>query len=545
MDEEQIWQQLELENSSFLSSNLIKASKLLSYQDEKLLLDYHIAGESENESESNVNEDEDENDFDDPNESNELENLENSDNENQFNNDDNNMDDMDENDMDDDNNERSMPKSIVDDEFFKLYELKKFLDDEDRKENKKQKGLNVDDDEDVDEENDINLFNDIESDGDEEDIGTTAKFSDFFGTGKDSKINELLKEREKRHKMRRKLRKDDLGEDDSEVDEQEMEIEENEEIENYEENNDGEEEEEDDENNPKSSFEVREQRLKSRIEKMENQALGEKSWQLRGEITNKNRPINSLLEEVLDFDSSVRPAPVVTEETTVKLEDIIKQRIRDKAYDDVERKIKPADTPQEYRKKLILEQEKSKDSLVKIYENEYMKQIDAATLSTENTIKEIPKEHQEITKLMKSVMSKLNALSNFHYTPKPAAPEFRIITNTPAIEMEEIIPVGISDANALAPEEIRKKPKGIILGKDERTKTDKKREKRQKKIKQKYIHKIQEDTEKNKKNTSDDKEKLLKKLTKHRNIEKVSYYFIIIYFFINKCISYFSEFYFN
>lgn len=57
----------------------------------------------------------------------------------------------------------------------------------------------------------------------------------------------------------------------------------------------------------KSSLEQRQERLGRVINRLEEQALTEKPWQLRGEITAGLRPENSLLEETVDFDLSVRP----------------------------------------------------------------------------------------------------------------------------------------------------------------------------------------------------------------------------------------------
>lgn len=57
----------------------------------------------------------------------------------------------------------------------------------------------------------------------------------------------------------------------------------------------------------KSSFEERQQRLKQHVEKLEEDLLAEKPWHLKGEITAKTRPEDSLLSQVLEFDVGSRP----------------------------------------------------------------------------------------------------------------------------------------------------------------------------------------------------------------------------------------------
>ena len=55
-------------------------------------------------------------------------------------------------------------------------------------------------------------------------------------------------------------------------------------------------------------------RLQNRIAAMEDAAVGEKPWQLTGEIAGPARPENSLLQEHLEYDTAGRQAPVITEE---------------------------------------------------------------------------------------------------------------------------------------------------------------------------------------------------------------------------------------
>ncbi|XP_066096321.1 U3 small nucleolar ribonucleoprotein protein MPP10 [Saccopteryx bilineata] len=392
-------------------------------------------------------------------------------------------------------------KSIVDDRFFKLAEMETFLENMEKEEERKDAA-------EEEEEEEVALFEDVGSDTDEGGLfgiqklksgksSRNLKYKDYFDpVESDEDIagahgGELGSDEEEEGIAKEEEENAEEGEGSiSEMDE-ENDLEETEDNKQHKETSKRvtfalpEDEETEDastlnvqraSSEVKSSFEIRQEKMNEKIASLEKELLEKKPWQLQGEVTAQKRPENSLLEETLHFDHAVRMAPVITEETTLQLEDIIKQRIRDQAWDDVVRKEKPKEDAYEYKKRLTLDHEKSKLSLAEIYEQEYIRLHQQKKEEEENP------EHMEIQKLMDSLFLKLDALSNFYFIPKPPVPEMKVVSNLPAITVEEVAPVSVSNAALLAPEEVKEKNKaGDIKSGAEKTATDKKRERRKRK----------------------------------------------------------------
>ncbi|CAK1595358.1 unnamed protein product [Parnassius mnemosyne] len=379
--------------------------------------------------------------------------------------------------------------SIVDDDFFKLKDMEKFLISEEKNEGKKK--------EDTDDES-IDMFQDIddEGSGDEEVNEKDMMYSDFFDGEADHR-NEDINENESEEEIHDDSRKSDkrvrFAEETTSVPDSNDDDEDDDDTEGDNEGKPDKVINKMDSQESKSEFEKRQQRLQQQISKLEEKTLNEAPWQLKGEVDASKRPQNSLLAEVVDFDLTTRPPPIITEQTTFTLEDIIKHRVKDKAWDDVVRKEKPVDDQLAFRKPEVLDHSKSKLSLAQVYEAEYLKQKQA--LSGDNEEEKEPEAHTEIRDAMKKLFTKLDALCHYHYTPKPPQAEVKIVSNTPAISMEEVAPVATSDAALLAPEEVKKKRRGDLMSKEERTETDKKRERRKKKKLQRLKGKVMKVTE--------------------------------------------------
>jgi len=234
-----------------------------------------------------------------------------------------------------------------------------------------------------------------------------------------------------------------------------------------------------------TTLEKRQKRLRKQIDRLEDEALQEKDWAMKGEVFSNQRPMNSLMDATFEHDIAAKPVPVITEENTEELEDVIRRRIIDGVFDDVVRKAPPLEMKK--RNVEVLSQEKSNKGLAEIYEEEYLaatkgaqkaKQGENATATAvsrgegEEEEEERDPRHVEVDALFKKLCRKLDVLSSMHYTPKVKLPgDIQPRQNVSAITMEDAAPDAGTDATALAPQEVYAKPKPV-RGETEMTKEE-------------------------------------------------------------------------
>jgi U3 small nucleolar RNA-associated protein MPP10 len=162
----------------------------------------------------------------------------------------------------------------------------------------------------------------------------------------------------------------------------------------------------------------------------------------------------------------------MTEEQHEKLTDMIKQRILDNAFDDVEREAED-EVPEVRKERVVLSEEKSKLSLAQIYEQDFL-ESQRADGQTDKDDK-LSAQQAEATKLWTELSYRLDALSNYHFTPRPVTKELEVISSKPAIAMEEAIPMHVSDAQLMAPEEsYRSQVSGAPIADSEKSREERK-----------------------------------------------------------------------
>ena len=168
--------------------------------------------------------------------------------------------------------------------------------------------------------------------------------------------------------------------------------------------------------------------LVKKIEQIEDEMMNPKPWQLTGEAKNTERPVNSLLDIHLDFNAATKLPPTITKEVTIKIEELIKQRVLDELFDD------PVLLNENRRRKLNNNQiemdfTKSKKGLGDLYAEDMANKLLSANpeafLEAQLKGPDAPLK-REIEEISKDLFQNLDMLCNFHYTPKAPKTEAQI-----------------------------------------------------------------------------------------------------------------------
>lgn len=232
----------------------------------------------------------------------------------------------------------------------------------------------------------------------------------------------------------------------------------------------------------------RNQTLSTQIADLEEELMSAKPWELRGEVKASDRPENSFLELHADIERTSKPAPVVTQAFTSSMEDMIRRRIKESNFSDVlppkETKVLTGD---ENSGEMDLSQEKNKQGLGEVYAEEFLaKSLNA---QPEAVSKRLEQDRIEAQEIFHKISRELDALSHFHFTPRPVVPDSKIRTLQPStsalssLQLEDITPLTSAQASTsqLAPEQVFEKKHGkqaSLMAEEEMTSDDRKRARR-------------------------------------------------------------------
>ncbi|KAK4133826.1 Mpp10 protein [Trichocladium antarcticum] len=214
--------------------------------------------------------------------------------------------------------------------------------------------------------------------------------------------------------------------------------------------------------NPKSrrsAHDRRQAKVADEIRKLEGELVAKRAWTLAGEAKAVDRPVNSLLEEDLDFEHVGKMVPVMTEEVSESIEELIKRRILAHEFDEVlRRRPDTLGNPHDARRGMVdVEDTKGKQSLAEIYEEEHVKKAnpDAYVSQADDKLR---RDEEEIRNMWTEISGRLDALSSWHYKPRPAAPTLTVVADVATVAMEDAQPAtaqGVAGGESMiAPQEV-------------------------------------------------------------------------------------------
>jgi U3 small nucleolar RNA-associated protein MPP10 len=247
-----------------------------------------------------------------------------------------------------------------------------------------------------------------------------------------------------------------------------------------------------------SNHERRKASILAQIQELEALNVSKRPWTLSGEATAKDRPVNAILEEDLDFERTGKPLPVITAETSEEIEQLIKTRILAGEFDEVRRRRPDEALLGHTTRRGRLDdgdlEMAQKKGLAEVYEEEHLRRTDPNYVDQKK--EKLDKEHAEIDQIWKDIVTKLDSLASWRYKPKPAEITVSVRSDAPAMSLEDARPSGASgdvgSFGQLAPQEVYKPGEvkeqgkvvtrgGTILDRAEMSQDNRKRHRRREK----------------------------------------------------------------
>ncbi|PHH73042.1 hypothetical protein CDD80_4089 [Ophiocordyceps camponoti-rufipedis] len=222
----------------------------------------------------------------------------------------------------------------------------------------------------------------------------------------------------------------------------------------------------------RSTHERRQAKLANEIRKLEAASVAKREWMLSGEAAAADRPMDSLLEQDLDFEHVGKPVNVVTPEVNESIEELIKRRILAQEFDEVIRRRPDAEAvPTGTRRGMMdINDRKPEKSLAAIYEDEHVKRTDPDAHTSQEDAK-LQREEAEIEALWKETCGRLDALCSWNYKPKPATATVSVIADVATVTMEDAQPgtaqAVAGSASRVAPHELYRPGTGEAGAADE------------------------------------------------------------------------------
>lgn len=206
-----------------------------------------------------------------------------------------------------------------------------------------------------------------------------------------------------------------------------------------------------------STHEKQRAAIAAEIRRLEASNVTKRDWTLSGEARAADRPLNSLIEEDLEFERVGKPVPIITSEVSEEIEALIKRRILAKEFDEVIRRRPDAigSANDTRRGRIELDDTRPQAGLAEVYEQDHLRATDPGYVDKRSAATK--KQHEEISRLWKEVSSQLDLLSNLHFKPKRVEAEIKSVEDKPTISMEDARPVGMGvhgEESMLAPQEV-------------------------------------------------------------------------------------------